>query len=232
MSTTEIKEHPMLFAGRLAQAVHDGSKTQTRRPITAKNATVLGYPGRQWWHHLLWERGVRVDHSARSETGTPWDGRPLQAYDYLHVKAWNPVDGQVPADDDDLCAYRVRPTIYPGEMIWVRETWHPGDGTANTAAHRAEPTYRTIEPWDVWHESPHRWFPSIHMPRWACRTVLEVTNVRAEQIKELRAADVVAEGFPFHSDLDQFKATWNDLYRGEHSWDANPWVWVYEIKKV
>lgn len=82
--------------------------------------------------------------------------------------------------------------------------------------------------------------PSIHMPRWASRIMLEITNVRAERLHDISEADAKAEGVgAWHDTKDgtvyrpEFSMLWDSINakRG-HSWDTNPWVWVIEFKKV
>jgi len=100
--------------------------------------------------------------------------------------------------------------------------------------------------------SPCRWRPSIHMPRWASRILLEVTGVRIERLQDISdrgpANDCTAEGV-FHCGIpvptyeqwhgDGFRSSEKWMYRklwdqinGAGSWDANPWVWVVEFKRV
>jgi hypothetical protein len=91
--------------------------------------------------------------------------------------------------------------------------------------------------------------PSIHMPRWASRLTLEITNVRVERLQDIRDADAAAEGiFEFgglgffgydkqgtpglhccDTARDTFECLWQSI-NGADSWDANPWVWVLEFK--
>jgi hypothetical protein len=88
---------------------------------------------------------------------------------------------------------------------------------------------------------------SIHMPRAACRMLLEITGVRVERLNSISQEDAQAEGMeltgwrPTYSDpdsggevwtpYDNFAQLWESIY-GEESWKANPWVWVIEFKVV
>ncbi|KGD75243.1 morphogenetic protein [Tatumella morbirosei] len=91
------------------------------------------------------------------------------------------------------------------------------------------------------------WTPSIHMPRWASRITLEITGVRVERLNSISQEDAQAEGMeltgwrPTYSDpdsggdcqtpYDNFAELWESIY-GVDSWQANPWVWVIEFKRV
>ena len=82
------------------------------------------------------------------------------------------------------------------------------------------------------------WRPSIHMPRWASRILLEVTDVRVERLQDISEADAVAEGVRNSLHLpggrfakENFEHLWWTI-NGDGSWDANPWVWVVEFKRV
>ncbi|HDS5109367.1 TPA: hypothetical protein QHZ45_001459 [Klebsiella variicola] len=127
-----------------------------------------------------------------------------------------------------------------GDRIWVRETW----ARYNIDQNSHDIAYRATTPED-WPEEG-RWRPSIHMPRWASRILLEITNVRVERLNAISQADAIAEGAPpSHPSIDcvsqeygfpdfsrsWFGQTWQHIY-GEESWDANPWVWVIEFERV
>lgn len=129
-----------------------------------------------------------------------------------------------------------------GDRIWVRETWNKYGGLL---------TYRADHDWidDMRKETvcTAKWVPSIHMPRWASRILLEITDVRVEQLNAISQEDAQAEGMeltgwrPTYSDpdsggevmtpYDNFAELWSSIY-GEESWKANPWVWVIEFKRV
>lgn len=140
-----------------------------------------------------------------------------------------------------------------GDRLWVRETWQ----------HEAFPH----GPYDVhglvyyradYLEDPHgpdgerspegryrMWRPAIHMPRRACRILLEITAVRVERLWDISASDCVAEGVANPtaetdrewSDLDTlsvingYKVLWEQI-NGIGAWSANPWVWVLEFRRV
>ena len=79
------------------------------------------------------------------------------------------------------------------------------------------------------------WRPSIFMPRWASRILLEITGVRVERVQDIALNDAKAEGVDMYSAQFpvEFKGLWDSLNakRG-YGWDVNPWVWVVEFKRV
>lgn len=129
---------------------------------------------------------------------------------------------------------RVPPCPYgqPGDRLWVRETWwHP----RATEAHIDNVAYRADGEMPC-HLVETNWRPSIHMPRWASRILLEVTDVRVERVQDISEADVQAEGCtgsPFGpmGDAVLFPRVWDSINakRG-HDWDTNPWVWVVSFR--
>lgn len=78
----------------------------------------------------------------------------------------------------------------PGDRLWVRETFaeHP---QFNEIAYRADGE----EPRDgdgfIWQP---RWLPPIYMPRRLSRIILEITDVRMEQLQDITEDDARAEG--------------------------------------
>ncbi len=147
----------------------------------------------------------------------------------------------------DAGAYFRCPLGQPGDQLWVRETWAYVPASAYLCSEGVQQTVCPTDPdmaaiyasgWD--RSSPGRWRPSIHMPRWASRITLEITNIRVERIQDITEEDAKSEGaipepdHPFadtHNCRDAFKLLWNCLY-GIPSWAANPWVWVIEFKRV
>ena len=76
------------------------------------------------------------------------------------------------------------------------------------------------------------------MPRWASRLALEVVAVRAERLQDISDADLQASidwsctGIPDGGDpWGVFADVW-DKTHGPGSWNANPWVWACEVKRI
>ena len=202
-----MKERPILFSAPMARAILAGTKTQTRRVIT-------NHPGDQWTH----------DGFGRITSKHPKQGRFG-----LFVRRGLGTD--FPECDIVPCPYG-----QPGDQLWVRETWglHAyGDDTdwvkgscTDLDLEDSEIAYRAD--WGPMQESCH-WRPSIHMPRAASRISLEITSVRVERLGDVSESDARAEGVV--QSVAEFKELWASI-NGPSSWDANPWVWVVEVKRV
>lgn len=122
-----------------------------------------------------------------------------------------------------------------GDRLWVRETW------AKLLSGR------------IWYRADGHsindggWRPSIHMPRWASRITLEITGVWVERLQAIGQNDAFREGVrraadgrwfnyapdgPTHNSArGSFISLWESI-NGPGSWDANPWVWVIEFKRI
>ena len=116
----------------------------------------------------------------------------------------------------------------PGDRLWVRETWMDCrniDGAISDSMYRA-----------TFGNTPEggQWRPSIHMPRWASRILLEITDVRVERAQDISEADAISEGVQ-HSTLNdprvEYRWLWESI-NGPDSWAATPWVWVIEFRKI
>lgn len=122
----------------------------------------------------------------------------------------------------------------PGDRLWVRETWRLHDDEESgvvTLKYRADDAHRFL-PGGVFIDPGWAyggWKPSIHMPRWACRIVLEITGVRVERLQHMDGEDARAEGVSFHAD---FRELWDSLASPGARWNDNPCVWVVEFKRA
>lgn len=146
-----------------------------------------------------------------------------------------------------------------GDRLWVQEDWaFPGE---EALMYRGNPDdVKMYKKWMAGENYPKvTWTPDSDMPRWACRTVLEVTSVRVERLQDCSETDARAEGAAFvcelcGCDLDSdrgaavhfacddpdcerashkegFRRLWISI-NGAGSWDVNPWVWVIVFERV
>ncbi|MEQ7870707.1 hypothetical protein V6R97_08640 [Chromohalobacter salexigens] len=147
------------------------------------------------------------------------------------------IAGEINNGDYCLCPYG-----QPGDRLWVREAFRSRrvDNLPGDVAYRADhPGEKTVP-----NSYGRSWKPSIHMPRWACRLLLEVTAVRVERLQDITEDDAWNEGVqdwmgketPWKGELapvsvHAFAALWESI-NGSDSWDANPWVWVVEFRVI
>ena len=209
---TKITERGMIFNAEMVRAILYGRKTQTRRPI-------------KWKQTRFTEIGEREDGSK-----WPWSEDAEHAFDFWHPCPFGSV----------------------GDRIWVRETFqgplfdfdlmdsYCKDSTpfekSEFCVYKADGV-PAPEFYDADDELHCCWRPSIHMPRWASRILLEITDVRVERLKSISDRDALREGCSA-ADMksgdcvaDVFARLWASIY-GSDSWNANPWVWVIEFKRV
>lgn len=124
----------------------------------------------------------------------------------------------------------------PGDLMWVREAFL----VEHHCRYGKDPEPYTVYKADGGYS--YCWKPSIFMPRWASRLTLEIVSVRVERLQDISNEDIQAEGTENLHPLggintyqwrDQFRFLWDSINakRG-YGWDANPWVWVVEFKRV
>ena len=145
-----------------------------------------------------------------------------------------------------------------GDRLWVRETWRafedPDSGydyIRFRADDRCVLIPETKAAGDFVVGKFDRWHPAIHMPRWASRITLEVSDVRVQRLHDITEEDARAEGIiewvsddgaRKHyglSDADVWETTARGAYRrlwgdinGANSWGRNPFVWAISFRRV
>jgi hypothetical protein len=133
----------------------------------------------------------------------------------------------------------------PGDRLWVREKWTYEGESLDAARASHEDMMPGLSGGIDYYASESipeifpRWYPSIHMPRWASRITLEITGARMERLQDMGNADAIAEGAPdslreltkTSRPLAWFIRLWESI-NGPAAWDANPWVWVIEFKRI
>lgn len=211
-----MKERPILFNAPMVRAVLDGRKTVTRRPCKLTDAGHVKEPGGH--------------------------------------RRWHP---------DDPDAVNACPFGVPGDRLYVRETWQAIHGSTDLETGYCDDilhakkipkddgggfwvaAYAATDPEANEHKDDRAWpwRPSIHMPRWASRILLEVASVRVKRIKGITSEDIGREGMPVDYSVndrpdfleaeqrDAFRELWDAAYfKSGLGWSANPWVWVVGFK--
>ena len=232
-----MTERPILFSGPMVRAIRDDSKTQTRRMVKPQPIGHLWFwegdnvdPEPQWFDG--YERGRAPCGAGIEDINKPIRCPYGQPGDMLWVReTWDWRDWSWNKD----CRVRI---AYAAD----------GEQADKTSPVGWRPTIYNYE----------RWRPSIHMPRWASRITLEVLGVRVERVQDISEEDAKAEGMGWsspqylsRSDLDDqedprvvgyspagtsfardnFQRLWCQI-NGPESWDANPWVWVVEFRRL
>ncbi|EPF1451212.1 hypothetical protein LZM27_23360 [Pseudomonas aeruginosa] len=210
MSAETPRERPILFNEQMVRAILEGRKTVTRRVMKPQPDFL----------------GSMVDPN------TPF--KTLDAG--LHARI--------------TCPYGE-----PGDRLWVREAWAADaqvDAIAPRDLSQGEPIWYpadfSVRQTGCSMISKGRGRPSIHMPRWASRILLEITAVRVERLQDISEEQALAEGVRGEpcdharqacSDIgcwgDTAKGAFGFLWEqlnGAGAWQANPWVWVVEFKRV
>ncbi|HEL4802974.1 TPA: hypothetical protein UOK37_004667 [Klebsiella pneumoniae] len=223
-----MTERGMIFNAEMVRAILDGRKTQTRRIMKIQPE----------------HSGFGLRRVIDSKNGSD--------------------DGKYFWSLSDACGLKIRSKSFTcpfgsvGDRIWVREAFrvHSRATEVATLVYKASERNSWTEqtnrvPVSVCNKPamPEKWTPSLHMPRWASRLLLEITDVRVERLNAISEEDARAEGIidggclncgepepcgcanPEPDATDAFAYLWQSIY-GSDSWNANPWVWVIEFKRV
>ncbi len=248
---------PILFSapmvrGLIRETEQPGiGKTQTRRLLTRNNASVLGHSWRG--KSCPWE-GLRFAEAV-VRTKSPMSGCPDP---HLAVPFCHPADE--PTASEDCGIYAVRPFVDIGDRLYVREAWRCNGWATDLAtimyrANEGGGYTAMTEQYPVAGRKPLRvtsgWRPGIHMPRWASRLTLTVTDVRVQRLQAISAEDARDEGVDRRSSsvrqmwlfgaskeereaiylracVWEYEQLWGAI-NGAGSWDRNPWVVAYSF---
>lgn len=177
-----MTERPILFSAPMVRALLAGTKTQTRRALKPQPDHRLDYQPRPVTSFMAIGTETatgRLVMGARDMSGQPVNAFPA---------------GKHGVRDDIACPYGK-----PGDHLWVRETFsgpHCMEATSECASAPPSKWGRSSRIW-YWADgnpSEGDWRPSIHMPRWASRIDLEITEVRVQRLQDISEADAIAEG--------------------------------------
>lgn len=144
-----------------------------------------------------------------------------------------------------------------GDQLRVRETWglYNDEGMpyfyATGIPKECPPGFHVKYAADEPVLKHPRWRPSIHMPTWASRITLEITEVRVERLQDISEEDCWAEGVASSgvcygntilpstaTGKERFHALWDSI-NGEKkpgkpdiSWAVNPWIWAISFNVI
>jgi len=201
----------------MIRALLEGRKTVTRRALNAQALKNIGY-------------GVQLGECHELPTEGPLHPNSVDYY-------------------NDFC-----PFGQPGDRLWVRETWglqvrNYGGGTGEHIVYRATNPDAIYCKSAEGREYPVKWKPSIHMHRRSSRILLEITGVRVERLQDITEEQAKAEGVRLYTDHAELGDWWHvegiETYSADPrksfellwnfvggDWDANPWVWCVEFRRV
>ena len=148
------------------------------------------------------------------------------------------------AGDMDFSEVRACRYGRQGDALWVRESGSIAtDKSAFMYADFGGALAPTAPPGSESWAREWQACPAIHMPRWASRITLRLTNVRAQRLHDITDADARAEGVTFPSREATFYegkwvAAYADAWEGINnhrpgcSWADNPWVWALTFEII
>ena len=237
-----IKEHPIIFSPAMVRAILDGTKSQTRRimkpqpfmqPILARHLAKRGWP--EWYtEDSLWRKFCPYGSI----------GKKLWVRESWRIGAWNEDDEQIAVDyiADGYCRKEWLDVPLDERDMFNRFWIQSSDDAAKSSI---KPDGEGKYHWEPG-QSPCRTRPSIHMPRWASRILLEITNIRIERLQSISSSDAEAEGIEhlcgmwrdYHSvqhaqikAVDSYRTLWESI-NGKGSWDINPFVWCISFRRI
>lgn len=213
-----MRELPILFSTEMVEAILAGRKCMTRRT-----------------------------HGLKKVNKNPEECELLQFTDYGGPRIFQ---FKIPESPFWGCM----PHYQIGDKMWVRERFETDtDGTVKFYAGNIEVKHNAA------YRKLTKWRPGIHLFKKDARIWLECTGVRLERLQDITEADAISEGiFPLNMSAAQiaeegqkyfdyskpkqffseglspfwsFNSLWCSI-NGAESWDLNPYVFVYEFKRI
>jgi hypothetical protein len=152
----------------------------------------------------------------------------------------------------------ISPYGQTGDLLWVREMAKlRACGPGSCEFDLAYPADESVKAFCDTDYGPYKmtsYTPSIHMPRWASRLILRITDVRVQRLQDITEADAKAEGLDEWIPCvvwtglagikirdasrnatcrEHFIFAWSSINakRG-YSWESNPWVWAITFEVI
>lgn len=223
-----MRELPILFSTPMVQAILENRKKMTRR--TYRLEKVNEAPDTWELEKISQVKGDDRSYLMAEFKGVLGDGDWITAFAQYNI----------------------------GDCIWVRETFFDARKFKSAPLFVDGQDFYYKADKDVF-IGDHKWKSSLFMPKEATRIWLEVTGVRCERLQNINHEDAIAEGIlPLNMSAAQlvesgqkyfdyskpkqffvdgldpfwsFNSLWCSINGGD-SWELNPWVWVYEFKRI
>lgn len=229
-----MADRGILFSGPMVRALLQGRKTQTRRlaPQPPAECSINYMLGNESW--LPAETRTPVRRTFEAWGGPLFDAKPEKA----------------------LCgSFDIVPRHQPDDRLYVREHWKthiayddlaPSDmGGEETVLYLADGALSEPHP-DMPERCVGRHRQAMHMPRWASRLWLSVTEVRVERLQNVSESDAINEGVEqvrehvwrdYFSDpeacvglgspVHSYATLWDTLHTEPGTrWQDNPWIYA------
>ena len=246
MESIAVKERPKNFKGEEVRAIFDNRKTQFREVIKPQPHESLSFVRMMFdWHgkaqaefetppgisglmyHPLCPYGQVGDHLWVKE---PW-GYHGESYSSdshaVHISYLS--DGQKQDIEMDIyCPHCKQKT---GQLQTPRQNLRYPDHYDMLEDDDYEKVHIRHDLLNKWWASKKK-IPSIHMPQWASRLTLEITEIRVERLQEISVDDIQLEGLTRHilpiregecaKDIEfgELLAEWDIRIRFAQLWDS------------
>lgn len=221
------KEHPILFSSQMVKAILEGRKTITRRVIkpqpiltTARGRQIIGDEFHEWPVGII-RRISLLKHDMILKCPYGQVGDRLWVREALKVitvpeQRFKHINGEDTICDKDI--------VYSADDNFLEWEFPPD----HKLSKRME---------------KYGYCPSIFMPRWTSRIMLEITNIRVERLQGVTEEDAQKEGWHIknlnpietydpvvmNKAREWFTNLWDSLNGKKYPWKSNPWVWVIEF---
>jgi len=178
------KERPIIFSAEMVRAILEGRKTQTRRPIKPQPPNAKD---QQVWPNKDGGWSYWINDSVWQDIKCPYGRRG----DRLWVRETWRVSSE--SNYYPIGKKRLWIEYKAGVKIGFRQCIDTFSVSDNEISKRAWGKYKA-----------GTWRPPFHMPRWASRITLEITEVRVERAQDITEKDAIAEGaFEINDNLKQ-----------------------------